>query len=358
MTDCTIGNEYNGSLGPRISSVFVILFGSFLGAWSPVFAARHRSLGVPEWLFFVARYFGSGVILATAFIHLLGPANDALNDPCLIGVITEYPWAEGICLMAVFLMFLVELVTMRYARLSFAQDHDIEQTDHGRANRDSDALPNKPFDGDQASEVMAGVVQDYREEPAGPQYGTVSSTAGRLQSSHQEADELFDSQSYRAHLTAIAVLDFGIIFHSIFIGLTLAVAGEEFQTLYIVLVFHQTFEGLAVGTRVAAVDWPKSTKWTPYMLIIAYAISTPLGIAVGLGVRPSFSPGSQNTLITNGVFDSISAGILIFTGLIELMGRDFLFSDRMQKAPLREVTAAVGCMCLGAGLMALIGFWA
>ncbi|KAK4958341.1 low-affinity Zn(2+) transporter zrt2 [Elasticomyces elasticus] len=358
MTNCTIGNEYNGSLGPRISSVFVILFGSFLGAWSPVFAARHRGLGVPEWLFFVARYFGSGVILATAFIHLLGPANDALSDPCLTGVIAEYPCVEGICLMAVFLMFLVELVTVRYARRSPGQSHDIEQTHHGRANKDSDALPNKAFNGDQESEVTAGVVQDYREEPAGLEHDTVPIVAGGVQSSHQEPDELFDSQSYRAHLTAIAVLDFGIIFHSVFIGLTLAVAGEEFQTLYIVLVFHQTFEGLAVGTRVAAVDWPKSTKWTPYMLIIAYAISTPLGIAVGLGVRTSFSPGSRNTLITNGVFDSISAGILIFTGLVELMGRDFLFSDRMQKAPLREVVAAVGSMCLGAGCMALIGFWA
>ncbi|KAK5675982.1 low-affinity Zn(2+) transporter zrt2 [Elasticomyces elasticus] len=355
MTNCNIGNEYNGSLGPRISSVFVILLGSFLGAWSPVFAARHRSLGVPEWLFFVARYFGSGVILATAFIHLLGPANDALSDPCLTGVITEYSWAEGICLMAVFIMFLMELVT---TRLSLGRGHDIESTDHGRANKHSDALPNKAFDSDQGSEVRAGVVQDHREEPAGLEYGTVPSVAARVQSSHQEADELFDSQRYRSHLIAIAILDFGIIFHSVFIGLTLAVAGEEFQTLYIVLVFHQTFEGLAVGTRVAAIDWPKSTKWTPYFLVIAYAISTPFGIAVGLGVRTSFSPGSQNTLITNGVFDSISAGILIFTGLIELMGRDFLFSDRMQKAPLGEVMAAVGCMSLGAGLMSLIGFWA
>ncbi|KAK5729491.1 low-affinity Zn(2+) transporter zrt2 [Elasticomyces elasticus] len=237
--------------------------------------------------------------------------------------------------MAVFIMFLMELVTNR---LSLGRGHDIESTDHRRANKHSDALPNKAFGSAHGSEVRAGVVQDHRKEPAGLGYGTVPSVAGRVQSSHQEADELFDSQSFRSHLIAIAILDFGIIFHSVFIGLTLAVA--------------------AVGTRVAAIDWPKSTKWTPYFLVIAYAISTPFGIAVGLGVRTSFSPGSQNTLITNGVFDSISAGILIFTGLIELMGRDFLFSDRMQKAPLSEVTAAVGCMCLGAGLMALIGFWA
>ncbi|KAJ5480488.1 Zinc-regulated transporter 1 [Penicillium desertorum] len=32
--------------------------------------------------------------------------------------------------------------------------------------------------------------------------------------------------------------EFGIVFHSIFIGLTLTVSSEEFTTLYIVIVFH------------------------------------------------------------------------------------------------------------------------
>lgn len=46
-------------------------------------------------------------------------------------------------------------------------------------------------------------------------------------------------ESYAAQMTAIFILEFGVIFHSIFIGLTLAVAGDEFITLYVVLVFHQ-----------------------------------------------------------------------------------------------------------------------
>jgi len=71
MSDtCDSGNDYNGLMGPRISSIFVILVGSFLGAWFPVFASRHRGIGVPEWAFFIAKYFGSGVIVATAFIHV------------------------------------------------------------------------------------------------------------------------------------------------------------------------------------------------------------------------------------------------------------------------------------------------
>jgi zinc transporter 1/2/3 len=149
-----------------------------------------------------------------------------------------------------------------------------------------------------------------------------------------------------------------VIFHSVFIGLTLAVAGEEFPTLYVVLVFHQTFEGLALGSRLASIEWPKSKRWTPYWLATGYAISTPIAIAIGLGVRQSFAPGSQTTLIVNGIFDSISAGILIYTGLVELMAHEFMFSGYMQRAPIKEVLAAVGTMALGAALMALLGKWA
>lgn len=54
----------------RISAIFVILVGSTLGAVFPVFARRHPGLGIPSWAFFIAKYFGSGVIIATAFIHV------------------------------------------------------------------------------------------------------------------------------------------------------------------------------------------------------------------------------------------------------------------------------------------------
>ena len=55
MSTCENGNAYDGHLGTRISSIFVILVGSFLGAWFPVFAARHRNVGVPGWAFFIAK---------------------------------------------------------------------------------------------------------------------------------------------------------------------------------------------------------------------------------------------------------------------------------------------------------------
>jgi solute carrier family 39 (zinc transporter), member 1/2/3 len=182
--------------------------------------------------------------------------------------------------------------------------------------------------------------------------------------------------SFASQLTAIFILEFGIIFHSIFIGLTLAVSGTEFTTLYVVLVFHQTFEGLGLGSRLSAVPWPSNKRWTPYILGVCYSFSTPIAIAVGLGVRNTYAPGSQTALMVNGVFDSISAGILIYTGLVELMAHEFLFSQEMITASNGTVAQALVYMVLGAGkhsfdlvddtarnsrstgLMALLGNWA
>ena len=181
-------------------------------------------------------------------------------------------------------------------------------------------------------------------------------------------------EDYAAQMTAIFILEFGVVFHSVFVGLTLAVAGQEFNTLYIVLVFHQTFEGLGLGSRLATVPWPSSSlsavRWpssrssgnnkqpiTPYIFALAYALSTPIALAIGLGVRETYQPGSQTALIINGVFDSISAGILIYTGLVELMAHEFMFSAVMRRARLRVVMSAFGMMCAGAGEASNLNFF-
>lgn len=358
MSTCDSGNEYNGKLGLRISSIFVILVGSFWGAWFPVFAARHRGVGVPEWAFFVAKYFGSGVIVATAFIHvrmqsftyemqlavltfvqLLAPANEALTNPCLTGPITEYSWVEGICLMSVFALFFVELITMRYAKFGHGHGNHSEHHGHTHGTRN-------------------GLRVDHGHDLQTLDAKTPPALEPRNEDNDDEARSISISEPYAAQLTGVFILEFGVIFHSVFIGLTLAVAGKEFDTLYVVLVFHQTFEGLALGSRFASIDWPKARRWTPYALGTGFAISTPLAIAVGLGVRSTYHPGSATALITNGVFDSISAGILIYTGLVELMAHDFIFSSYMQRAPVSEMLYAFATMCCGAGLMALLGRWA
>lgn len=167
-----------------------------------------------------------------------------------------------------------------------------------------------------------------------------------------------DDDHFAAQMTALFILEFGVVFHSIFIGLTLAVTGSNFKVLYIVLVFHQTFEGLGLGSRLATAEWPAKKKWMPWVMGTGFGLTTPVAIAIGLGVHRSFLPGSPTTLITQGIFDSISAGILIYTGLVELMAHEFMFNQEMRKASIKMLLFAYFCMCVGAGLMAVLGKWA
>ncbi|RDB22095.1 Zinc-regulated transporter 2 [Hypsizygus marmoreus] len=63
----------------------------------------------------------------------------------------------------------------------------------------------------------------------------------------------------RRQVVGILVLQLGIMIHSLVIGLTLAVtAGPEFTSLVTAIIFHQLFEGLSLGIRIASLPPPPS----------------------------------------------------------------------------------------------------
>lgn len=92
-------------------------------------------------------------------------------------------------------------------------------------------------------------------------------------------------------------------------------------------------------------------------MALAYACTTPVGIAIGLGVRLSYDPNSQRALISAGVFDAVSAGLLIYSGMVELLAHDFIHGE-MRTAPPKMVLPAIGSMLTGCALMSLLGRWA
>jgi zinc transporter 1/2/3 len=111
---CDTANDYDGRMGLRISSIFVILFGSAIGAVVPIVM---RPLTGP----FLLPNILAPVLLATAFIHLLAQAEEALRNSCLTRPITEYSWVEGITLMTIVLMFFLELMAILYSHFDLSQ---------------------------------------------------------------------------------------------------------------------------------------------------------------------------------------------------------------------------------------------
>ena len=120
----------------------------------------------------------------------------------------------------------------------------------------------------------------------------------------------------------------------------------------------ETFEGFGLGARLAFLRLPAHQRSIPIAAALAYGICTPVGIAAGLGVRTTYNPNSTTASIVSGVLDATSAGVLIYSGLVELLAYEFLFSKEMREASDAKVAYSVACMIVGCGLMALLGRWA
>ncbi|CAO1620270.1 unnamed protein product [Parajaminaea phylloscopi] len=338
---------YSGSVGLRIGAIFIILASSSAVTLFPVVTRRVAKLMVPAAVFDFAKYFGSGVIIATGLMHLLEPGADELGSECLNATFRGYPFAYAFALISMLMTFLIEILAFRVgSKIASKLAYDPHQGGHHHAaehGHTSAAVASQLAAKDDpiAQNASGGKSIDDGSAVERGEVGLVSQTG---------------LSAAASEIIGVAILEFGVIFHSIIIGLTLGTT-NEFTTLFIVIIFHQMFEGLGLGSRLALLPLaPKS--WIPWFGAIAYALVTPIGLAIGIGVRSTYNGEGAKASYITGTFDSVSAGILLYTGLVELLAHEFIFNEKMRTAPLGHVLLSIGEMFLGAGLMALLAKWA
>ena len=155
------------------------------------------------------------------------------------------------------------------------------------------------------------------------------------------------------------LLEAGILFHSVFIGMALSVStGPAFIVLLIAIAFHQTFEGLALGARIAAIPSFTTMSYKPWIMSVMYGVTTPIGQAIGLAVHRLYDPQSQFGLLTVGIVNAISSGLLLYAGLVQLLAEDFLSDKSYSDLKGRRRLEASGAVVGGAMLMSLVGAFA
>lgn len=118
------------------------------------------------------------------------------------------------------------------------------------------------------------------------------------------AEPVIDEATFKKMSLNITLLEGGILFHSIFVGMTISITTDGFIILLIAILFHQFFEGLGLGSRIAAVPYPKGTA-RPWILVVAFGTTAPIGQAIGLIARNSYDPQSAFALIIVGVFNAM-----------------------------------------------------
>jgi zinc transporter 1/2/3 len=386
----------------------------------PIVVKRFPRIPVPHQFLFVSRHFGTGVLIATAFVHLLPTAFESLTDPCLPYIWNEgYPAMPG--LVAMTAVFVVVGIEMFFASKGAGHVHstDYEGLDHNdhssharpghkrshsfgmysSGSRSGRAPAISLHDMQSSANLMAGrspalslaspmtpsagyghVAQngdddddsdlDISPEELGPRDADDESADESRLLSHPdgrntdgardpspESSDKTEAQNQKLLLQCL-LLEAGILFHSVFIGMALSVAtGTSFIVLLVAISFHQTFEGFALGSRISAIRFPEGSP-KPWLMALAYGTTTPVGQAIGLAIHTLYDPASQVGLLTVGFMNAISSGLLLFAGLVELLAEDFLSDESYVTLQGKRRLQACASVVGGAALMALVGAWA
>nr|XP_023885679.1 zinc transporter 8-like [Quercus suber]POE69338.1 zinc transporter 5 [Quercus suber] len=329
--ECTCDAEDEGEDKPealkyKIVGFVSILLASALGVCIPLLGRTVPALRPEKDIFFLIKAFAAGVILSTGFIHVLPDAFENLTSPCL----SESPWQDFpftgfVAMMSAIGTLMVDAIATSYYKNS---QSDKVQQESGDAEKEG--------------------------EQEGPLHVDTHTTHGH---SHGSATMLLNSASsdFMRHRVITQVLELGIVVHSVIIGIAVGTSmnPETLKPLVAALTFHQFFEGMGLG---GCITQAKFKSKAVAIMSLFFSLTTPVGIIIGLAISNVYSESSPTALIVQGVFDSASAGILIYMALVDLLAADFM-SERMQNNGRLQIGANVALL-LGTGLMTFLAKWA
>ncbi|KAL1359301.1 hypothetical protein AAHE18_04G098200 [Arachis hypogaea] len=326
-------NDKEKALPLKIVAIFAILVTSMIGV-SLSFGRRSIPALSPENdLFMVVKCFAGGIILGTGFMHVLPDSLDMLGSDCL----EEKPWHEfpfsGLVAMfsALFTLMVDSLATSFYSKKS------------------SDAvIPGS----------HTGAVGGHEEQEMGLVV-SVGHFHGHANGHHHAAIEATknegaaDTQLVRYRVVAM-VLELGIIIHSVVIGLSMGASNNtcSIKGLIAALCFHQMFEGIGLGGCIIEAQYKLLKR---VVLVLFFSVTTPFGIALGIGLSRIYKENSPSALITVGMLNASSAGLLIYMALVDLLSANFM-SPRLQNNIKLQLKSYVAVF-LGATGMSVMAKW-
>ncbi|KAI9047789.1 hypothetical protein LZ554_008499 [Drepanopeziza brunnea f. sp. 'monogermtubi'] len=315
-----IDQDYNMRL--RVGLIFVIFVTSGFAVFAPFLLQRFSKLTLKSIIFTILKQFGTGVIIATALVHLLTHAQMQFANECL-GDLVYHATAAAIAMGGILLSFAVEYIGNRcVARRNQAEPLPVDSEE-------------------QLSTSRKGT------NPTVPSTSNTSIAAlGHAHPIGLHPDTHF----------SVAVLEAGVMFHSILIGINLNVTpNSAYNTLFVVILFHQMFEGLALGIRIAGLK-SSTSLLTKIIMAGAFALITPLGMAIGAGVLETFNGNDPTTIVTIGTLNALSAGILLWVGLVEMLAHDWMYGE-LANAGLVKGLVGGASLVAGLALMSLLGRW-
>jgi len=333
-----------------------ILVAGVLGVGLPLAGRKRRAMRTDSAAFMAAKAFAAGVILATGFVHMLHDAQNALSSPCLPAVPwRRFPFPGFVAMVAALATLVLDFLATRF--------YETKHRDEAARVKAAAAAALAAASSASASEediTVVTVVEDERKAPLlqthchGHSHGHGHSHSHGHELVQVEGREGDVSEHVRSVVVS-QILEMGIVSHSVIIGLSLGVSRSPctIRPLVAALSFHQFFEGFALGGCIAQAQFKNLSA---VLMASFFAITTPAGIAAGVGLSTIYNPNSPRALVIEGILDSVSAGLLIYMSLVDLIAADFLGSK--MTGSLRQQVMAYIALFLGAISMSSLAIWA
>ncbi|KAJ0770332.1 putative zinc/iron permease [Helianthus annuus] len=355
----------------KFVAIAAILIAGIIGVAIPLIGKKRRFLRTDTNLFFAAKAFAAGVILATGFVHMLPDATSALSNPCLPkNPWSKFPFSGFIAMMAALGTLLADFLSTQYYERKHEKQIQAVRVDSVDLASEAGIVPVPVAGKEEGSGIhivgMHAHAAQHRHNHASGQEGCEGNVSERLDDyshthshshSHSHSHGFGDDEDESGirHVVVSQVLELGIISHSIIIGLSLGVSQSPctIRPLLGALSFHQFFEGFALG---GCISQAKFGNLHSTVMACFFAVTAPLGVGIGTGISKFYNPNSPRALVVEGILDSISAGILVYMALVDLIAADFL-SKRMRCNTRLQVVSYIA-LFLGAGLMASLAAWA
>lgn len=310
-----VDRDYNVPV--RIGTLFAVLATSAIGVFLPLIVKKVMNTTLDGTIVMFFKQFGTGVILSTALVHLTTHAQLMFANDCL--TLHYESTSTAITMAGLFLGFLSEFVT---TRILVARRRKLDAATGFKSSEEEE---------DKDSEVKQ-LVHSHTHSHGSPVI------------SDDNQDKI-----------SVMMLEAGIVFHSVLVGLTTVVAGDSYYiTLFIVILFHQAFEGVALGSRIA--ELRNVSVWIKIIMGLGFAITTPLGMAIGIGALNYFNGNDPSTVIAIGTLDALSAGVLLWVGIIEMLAHDWLYGTLAEAGVIKIIIALIGLVG-GMVLMSFLGKW-
>ncbi|KAL9995280.1 putative zinc/iron permease [Helianthus debilis subsp. tardiflorus] len=301
------------SLKLKLIAIVAILVTSMMGVLLPILSRSVPALQPDTKLFVLVKAFASGVILATGYMHVLPDSFDCLTSKCL----PEKPWSKFpfttfIAMFSAVFTLMVDSYAMSWYKKC--------------------KTPN---------------LVDKNQDPE-------LKTLGHCHGHGSSGNDNPASQLRRYRVVA-QVLELGIVVHSVVIGLSMGASDNvcTIRPLVAALCFHQFFEGIGLGGCILQADYERKMK---AIMVFFFSVTTPFGIALGIGLSNVYQENSPTALVVVGSLNAVSAGLLNYMALVDLLASDFM-GEKLQN-DMKLQTISYFAVILGAGGMSVMAIWA